>query len=96
MHVVIYTVAVAVKIKQNKKHANKYTGKIHDVQINIVQQRISKIKNYGGNGGGGGGRRRRKKKCFPGEIAGLAEQTLISNITFGFTVIFNNATILDY
>ena len=64
MHVVIYTVAVAVKIKQNKKHANKYTGKIHDVQINIVQQRISKTKNYGGNGGGGGGRRKEKISVF--------------------------------
>ena len=53
MHVVIYTMAVAVKIKP-KKHANKYAGKIHDVQINIVQQRISKTKNYGGKGGGGG------------------------------------------
>ena len=44
----------------------------------------------GGKGGGGGGGRRRKKrkKCFPGEIAGLAAQKLISNITFGFTVIF--------
>ena len=40
---------------KTKKHANKYTGKIHDVQINIVQQRISKIKNYGGKRGGGGG-----------------------------------------
>ena len=30
---------------KTKKHANKYTGKIHDVQINIVQQRISKTKN---------------------------------------------------
>ena len=98
MHVVIYTVAVAVKInpppppkkKKPKKHANKYTGKIHDVQISIVQQRISKTKNYGGKGGrGGGGKKKEKKsKCFPGEIAGLAAQKLISNITFGFTVIF--------
>ena len=59
MHVVIYTVAVAVKIKP-KKHANKYTGKIHDVQINIVQQRISKTKNYEGKRGGG--RKKKKKK----------------------------------
>ena len=53
---------------QNKtnKHANKYTGKIHDVQINIVQQRISKTKNYGGKGRGEG---EKKSKCFPGEIA---------------------------
>ena len=58
MHVVIYTLAVAVKIKP-KKHANKYTGKIHDVQINIVQQRISKTKNYGGKRGG---REKRKEK----------------------------------
>ena len=37
---------------------------------------------------GGGEKKKRKKKCFPGEIAGLAAQKLISNITFGFTVIF--------
>ena len=54
MHVVIHTVAVAVKIKP-KKHANKYKGKTHDVQINIVQQRISKKRIMGGRGGGGGG-----------------------------------------
>ena len=34
------------------------------------------------------GRKKERKKCFPGEIAGLAAQKLISNITFGFTVIF--------
>ena len=34
------------------------------------------------------GRKKEKKKCFPGEIAGLATQKLISNIMFGFTVIF--------
>ena len=61
MHVVIYTVAVAVKIKPKKK-ANKYTEKIHDVQINIVQQRISKTKNYGGKRGGGG--EKKKKLVF--------------------------------
>ena len=96
MHVVIYTVAVAVKInkQQQNKQTNKkrkYTGIIRDVQISTVQQRISKTKNYGGKvrGGGGGGRRKKiRKKCFPGEIAGLATQKLISNITFGFTVIF--------
>ena len=93
MHMVIYTVAVAAKNppppKQKQKHANKYTEKIHDVQIHIVQQRISKTKNYGGKGGGGEKKERKKKsKCFPGEIAGLAAQILISNITFGFTVIF--------
>ena len=37
---------------------------------------------------GGGGGEKEKSKCFPGEIAGLAAQKLISNITFGFTVIF--------
>ena len=44
----------------------------------------------GGKGGGGGGEKKKEKKskCFPGEIAGLAAQKLISNITFGFTVIF--------
>ena len=47
---------------KTKKHANKYTGKIPDVQINIVQQRIPKTKNYGGKGKGGGGRERRRKK----------------------------------
>ena len=64
---------------KTKKHANKYTEKIHDVQINIVQQRISKTKNYGGKGGGEKKRKkkRRRKKCFPGEIAGLAAQKLI-------------------
>ena len=46
---------------KTKKHANKYTGKIHDVQINIVQQRISKTKNYGGKRGGGGGEREKKE-----------------------------------
>ena len=62
MHVVIYTVAVAVKIKQTKKHANKYTEKIHDVQISIVQQRISKTKNYGGKGRGKKRKKERKRK----------------------------------
>ena len=47
---------------KTKKHANKYTEKIHDVQIHIVQQRISKTKNYGGKGGGGGGGGREKRK----------------------------------
>ena len=48
-----------------KKHANKYTGKIHDVQINIVQQRISKTKNYEGKRGGGGGEKKKEgKKVF--------------------------------
>ena len=45
----------------------------------------------GEKGGGGEGEkkeRKKKSKCFPGEIAGLAAQKLISNITFGFTVIF--------
>ena len=45
----------------NNKTANKYTGKIHDVQINIVQQRISKTKNYGGKGGM---EKKEKKKVF--------------------------------
>ena len=76
------------KSKKKKKNANKYTEKIHDVQINIVQQRISKTKNYGGKRGGEREKREKKSKCFPGEIAGLAAQKLISNITFGFTVIF--------
>ena len=68
MLMVIYTVAVAVKIKQKntqtntqKKHANKYTEKIDDVQIHIVQQRISKTKNYEGKGGGGRKKKERKK-----------------------------------
>ena len=61
MHMVIYTVAVAVKIKP-KKHANKYTEKIHDVQIHIVQQRISNTKNYGGKGGGGERKKKERKK----------------------------------
>ena len=64
MHVVIYTVAVAVKTTTTTttKHANRYTGKIHDVQISIVQQRISKTKNYGGKGGGG--EEEKKKEVF--------------------------------
>ena len=50
------------------KHANKYTGEIYSLEINTVEQRISKTKNYGwrseerrcvcvcwGGGGGGGG-----------------------------------------
>ena len=49
---------------KTKKHANKYTGKIHDVQINIVQQRISKTKNYGEKGGGGEREKKREKKVF--------------------------------
>ena len=66
MHMVIYTVAVAVKIKKKKKkkHANKYTEKIHDVQIHIVQQRISKTKNYGGKRGGGERKKRKKVSVF--------------------------------
>ena len=88
MHVVIYIYSGRCCQDKTKKHANKYTGKIHDVQINIVQLRISKTKNYGGKKGGVGGREKKKRKCFPGEIAGLAAQKLISNITFGFTVIF--------
>ena len=47
---------------KTKKHANKYTEKIHDVQIHIVQQRISKTKNYGGKGGGGERRKKERKK----------------------------------
>ena len=42
-----------------------------------------------GEGGGGEKKKeKKKKKCFPGEIAGLAAQKIISNIMFGFTVIF--------
>ena len=92
MHLVIYTVAVAVKIKPKNTQTNtQKKRKKHDVQIHIVQQRISKTKNYGGKGGGGEKKERKKKKkskCFPGEIAGLAAEKIISNITFGFTVIF--------
>ena len=45
----------------------------------------------GGRGEGGEKRKKKveeKSKCFPGEIVGLAAQKFISNITFGFTVIF--------
>ena len=48
--------------KTKQKHVNKYTGKIHDVQINIVQQRISETKDSGGKGRGGGKKKKEKTK----------------------------------
>ena len=48
--------------KTKQKHVNKYTGKIHDVQINIVQQRISETKDYGGKGRGVGEKKKEKTK----------------------------------
>ena len=52
---------VEIQVEQPQKE-DDYQGKIHDVQINIVQQRISKTKNYGGKRGGGGGERKKEEK----------------------------------
>ena len=40
---------------KTKNHTSKYTREIHGLEINTVQQRISKTKKLGGGGWGGGG-----------------------------------------